>query len=316
MREYIFKIIPEYADKRLDLCLMQFFQEQPLAVSRTFVQDLIHDGLVLVNDVSIKKPHHKIKLGDCVTVRYEQKEKKPLMPENIPLEIIYQDDDIALINKPIGLVTHPAPGNREHTLVNALCYHIKHLSSVNPERPGIVHRLDKDTSGVMVVAKNDAAHINLVKQFAKHSIKRRYIAVVHGKMEFDEHIIEAAVGRHPYKRKEMAVGVCKNAKYAKTFYRTLKRANGYSLLELEPFTGRTHQLRVHLASISHPILGDIKYGKNDGIKRLALHAQLIGFQHPATGKFVEFETQVPKEFFSFFELLAISNQSSVKKAKS
>lgn len=301
MQEFMFTIVPENAGKRMDLCVMQFLQEQQLAISRTFIQALIHEGLVLVNDVSIKKPHHKIKLGDCITVRYEQKEKRLLLPEEIPLEIIYQDDVVAVINKPIGLVTHPAPGNWEHTLVNALCYHIKELSLVNPERPGIVHRLDKDTSGIMVVAKNDAAHINLVKQFAKHSIKRRYIAVVHGKMEFDEHIIEVVVGRHPYKRKEMAVGVCKNAKYAKTFYRTLKRVSDYSLLELEPFTGRTHQLRVHLSSIGHPILGDTKYGKNDGIPRLALHAQLIGFQHPVTGKFMEFTSEVPEEFRGFFK---------------
>lgn len=300
MREYIFKIIPEYADKRLDLCVMQLLQEQSLVVSRMFIQNLIHNGFVLVNDIIVRKPHYKIKLGDSINVRYEQKEKKPLTPEPIPLDIIYQDDDIAVINKPIGLVTHPAPGNLEHTLVNALCYHLKELSLINPDRPGIVHRLDKDTSGVMVVAKNDAAHINLVKQFAKHSIKRRYIAVVHGRMEFDEHIIEAAVGRHPNKRKEMAVGVCKNAKYAKTFYRTLKRASEYSLLELEPFTGRTHQLRVHLSSIGHPILGDIKYGKNDGFKRLTLHAQLIGFQHPSKNRFVEFKTETPEEFFTFF----------------
>lgn len=194
------------------------------------------------------------------------------------------------------MVVHPAPGNYQHTLVNALLYHFKTLSDVNPQRPGIVHRLDKDTSGLLVIAKNNFTHLGLAAQFAKHSIKRKYVALVKGKVEFDEDIIEMPIVRHPDKRKNMSVGFGKKAKYAKTYYRTLKRSDNFSILELHPFTGRTHQLRVHLAFLGHPILGDTKYGKNDAFSRLALHAQYIGFAHPRTGKFMEFESALPGEF--------------------
>jgi 23S rRNA pseudouridine1911/1915/1917 synthase len=164
-----------------------------------------------------------------------------------------------------------------------------------------VHRLDKDTSGLIVVAKNNAAHLHLAEQFAKHSIKRKYVALVSGRVEFDEDVIEMPIGRHPRERKNMAVGFGKNTKYAKTFYRTLKRQKDFSLLELAPFTGRTHQLRVHLAFLGHPILGDVKYGKKNTFSRLALHAQSIGFIHPRTGKFVEFSSEIPREFIDFLE---------------
>jgi 23S rRNA pseudouridine1911/1915/1917 synthase len=196
---------------------------------------------------------------------------------------------------------HPAPGNYEHTLVNALLYHFKQLSNINPLRPGIVHRLDKETSGLLVIAKNNAAHLALAAQFAKHSIKRKYIAVVRGRVEFDENVIELPIVRHPVKRENMSVGFGKNSKYAKTYYRTLKRGDDFSLLELEPFTGRTHQLRVHLAFLGHPILGDTKYARYDNFKRLALHAQSIGFMHPRSAKFVEFSCKPPKEFMQFIK---------------
>jgi 23S rRNA pseudouridine1911/1915/1917 synthase len=196
-------------------------------------------------------------------------------------------------------VVHPAPGNYAHTLVNALLYHFKNLSDINAQRPGIVHRLDKETSGLLVIAKNNQAHLGLSKQFSQHSIKRKYIALVKGKMEFDENIVDLPIGRHPHKRKEMSVGFGKNAKSARTYYRTLKRTEHFSLLELEPFTGRTHQLRVHLAFLGHPILGDTKYAKNNEFVRLALHAKYLGFMHPATGKFIEFFCDIPKEFTEF-----------------
>jgi 23S rRNA pseudouridine1911/1915/1917 synthase len=198
-------------------------------------------------------------------------------------------------------VVHPAPGNYEHTLVNALMHRFKKLSDINPERPGIVHRLDKETSGIIVVAKNNPAHLNLVKQFADHSIKRIYVALVKGKVEYNENIIEMPIGRHPLKRENMSVGFTKSTRYAKTFYRTLKRTPLWSLVELEPFTGRTHQLRVHLAYIGHPILGDSKYGKQNEFVRMALHARYLGFIHPASGKFVEFESPMPKEFSDFIK---------------
>ena len=194
---------------------------------------------------------------------------------------------------------HPAPGNYEHTLVNALLHHFKNLSDINPQRPGIVHRLDKETSGLIVVAKNNSSHLTLAAQFAKHSIKRKYIALVRGRVEFDENVIEVPIGRHPLKRKNMAVSFKENAKQAKTRYRTLKRGEDFSLLELEPFTGRTHQLRVHLAFIGHPILGDSKYGPGNKFSRMALHAKYLGFLHPKTGKFMEFSSETPKEFKEF-----------------
>jgi len=175
------------------------------------------------------------------------------------------------------------------------------LSDINKNRPGIVHRLDKETSGLLVIAKNNVSHLKLVKQFAQHSIARKYIAIVSGRVEFDEDIIEAPIGRHPLKRKNMAVSFSKNTKYAKTAYKTLKRCDDFSFLELRPFTGRTHQLRVHLAYLGHPILGDTKYGKKSNFPRLALHAQEIGFIHPSTGKLIHFTSAIPLEFQEFIK---------------
>jgi len=292
------RALPQDARRRLDLFLMEFLKKEKLGFSRTFIQRLIQEGKVTLKGAKIK-PHYKLKLGDEVKIVVEDKKLDTLQPEDIPLDIVYEDDDLAIINKPSGLVVHPAPGNYAHTLANALRYHFKKLSDINPQRPGIMHRLDKGTSGLLVVAKNNSTHLNLVQQFAKHSIKRKYIALVKGRMEFDEHIIELPIGRHAVRRKNMSVGFGKKTKYAKTYYRTLKRSNEFSLLELEPFTGRTHQLRVHLAFVGHPILGDDKYGKNNKFIRLALHAKSIGFMHPTTGKFIESSSDIPKEFVDF-----------------
>lgn len=302
MKEYILKVLPENSNKRIDIFLMDFFKREDPGVSRTFIQSLIESGNVFLlhgiflNEKPVKTPHYKVKAQEEIKIIFEDKKQGVNKPEDIPLEIVYEDDDIAIVNKQIGLVSHPAPGNYEHTLVNALLYKIEKLSDINPDRQGIVHRLDKDTSGLIVVAKNNSAHLNLAKQFAQHTIKRKYIALVRGKMEFDENIIEMPIGRHPIKRKDMAVGFGKNTKYARTLYRTLKRGDKFSLVELEPFTGRTHQLRVHLAFIGHPILGDTKYGKNNAFKRMALHAKFIGFIHPSSGKYVEFSTDMPEQF--------------------
>ena len=299
MQEYTLKITEQDAGRRLDLFLVDFSKRKNLGFSRMFIQGLIRTQKVKLNNSSITKLHYKVKINDEIKVLIEDKKPSPLKAENIPLEVIYEDEDLAIINKHSGLVVHPAPGNYEHTLVNALLHHFKHLSDINPQRPGIVHRLDKETSGILVIAKNNSSHLALVKQFAKHSIKRKYVALVKGKIEFDENIIELPIGRHPYKRKNMAVGFGQNSKYARTYYRTLKRTDDFSLLELEPFTGRTHQLRVHLAFLGHPILGDTKYGKNNEFSRLALHAKSIGFMHPFTGKFVEFSCDIPMEFSEF-----------------
>lgn len=301
MQEHIIKALPENNGARLDLFLSQFCAKNNLGFSRTFIQKSIQDGKVSVNGSTQAKPHFKIRSDDEVRVILEEKIAKTLEAENISLDVVYEDADLAVINKPSGLVVHPAPGNYEHTLVNALLSHFKELSSVNPQRPGIVHRLDKDTSGLIVIAKNNFTHLSLIQQFAKHAIKRKYVAFVKGNVEFDENIIELPIGRHPLKRKSMSVSFGANTKYAKTYYRTLKRTKDFSILELEPFTGRTHQLRVHLAFIGHPVLGDNKYGKTDLFGRLALHAKTLGFTHPRTGKFLEFSSEMPEEFEKFLE---------------
>jgi 23S rRNA pseudouridine1911/1915/1917 synthase len=273
-----------------------FSKKHNLGLSRTSIQDLISKGRITVNGSCDIKPHYKVRKTDKIKIVPEDKVKSAINAEEIPLEVVYEDDDLAIINKPVGLVVHPAPGNYQHTLVNALLARFKNLSDINPQRPGIVHRLDKDTSGILVIAKNNSAHLKLSAQFADHSIKRKYVAIVKGKMEFDENIIEAPIARDAFRRESMSVNFSDKARYAKTYYRTLKRAGDCSLLQLEPFTGRTHQLRVHLAFIGHPILGDKKYGKNDEFSRLALHAQSLGFRHPTTGKFVEFSSSLPQEF--------------------
>lgn len=296
MKEYSLKVSAQESGKRLDLFLAEFSHQHKLGFSRTSIQGLIQKGKVRLGDSVIDKPHYKIKSGEEFCIALEDKKSLSIQAEEIPLDVVYEDEDLAVINKPVGLVVHPAPGNYEHTLVNALLARFKSLSDINPGRPGIVHRLDKDTSGLLVIAKNNETHLSLAKQFAQHTIERRYIALVAGKVEFDENVIELPIGRHPVKRKNMAVGFSEKTKYAKTRYRTLKRTKDFSLLELEPFTGRTHQLRVHLAFIEHPILGDSKYGKNIKFKRLALHAKSLGFIHPRTKKFVEFNSETPKEF--------------------
>ena len=301
MEELLLQVQAQEAKMRLDLFLTDYALRNNLGLSRTNIQKLIHDGKVFLNSHAVIKPHHKLNVLDAVQVFIPEKEKTEFLPEQISLDIVYEDKDILVINKQTGLVVHPAPGNREHTLVNALLGRSTELSDINKNRPGIVHRLDKETSGLLVIAKNNASHLKLVKQFAQHSIQRKYIALVSGRVEFDEDVIEAPIGRHPLKRKNMAVSFTKNTKYAKTLYKTLKRSKNFSLLELKPFTGRTHQLRVHLAYLGHPILGDAKYGKKDNFPRLALHAQEIGFLHPSTNKLVHFTSKIPAEFTNFIK---------------
>jgi len=299
MQEHKIKVSSQEAGKRLDLFLLDFSKSRSLGFSRTLIQKLISDGKVKQAGSGPIKANYKIKAGDEFSVQLDEKKKNTLEAEDMPLDIVYQDQDLAVINKPVGLVVHPAPGNYQHTLVNALLKHLKDLSNVNPQRPGIVHRLDKETSGLLVIAKNNFAHLLLAEQFAKHTIKRRYLALVKGRMEFDEDVIELPIGRHPFKRTNMSVEFSKKSRYAKTHYRTLKRGKDFSFLELEPYTGRTHQLRVHLAFIGHPILGDAKYGKNTQFSRLALHAKSIGFTHPRNNKFIEFSSDTPPEFTNY-----------------
>lgn len=299
MKNFVLKVSKKEAGMRLDLFLIEFFNKKKAGISRTFIKKLILEGKVILHEEVLKKPHYKVKETDEFKVSVEEKDPDTLDPEDISLDVIYEDEDLAIINKQCGLVVHPAAGNKEHTLVNALLYRLKNLSDINPHRPGIVHRLDKDTSGLMVVAKNNFAHLDLAKQFSEHTIVRQYVAIVRGRVQFDENIIELPITRHPFKRKNMSVGFGENAKYAKTYYRTLKRTAEFSLLSLKPFTGRTHQLRVHLSFIGHPILGDEKYAKNNDFSRLALHAQYIGFIHPRTKKFIDFSTEIPSELRNF-----------------
>lgn len=282
---------------RIDVFLMKKALFTERALSRTAIQKLMAAGGVRVNGTLVLKQNFKVQAGqEIVFDAGEPKKTAVLVAENIPLDVVYEDKDLAIINKPGGLVVHPAPGNALHTLVQALMHRFTCLSDVNPERPGIVHRLDKETSGLLVIAKNNAAHYALAEQFADHSIKRKYVALVKGRVEYDENIIEMSIGRHPDKREHMAAGIGTNPRYAKTKYRTLKRGGTVSLVELEPYTGRTHQLRVHMAFIGHPIMGDTKYGRQVSFPRMALHARYLGFVHPSTGKFVEFSTPIPAEF--------------------
>lgn len=300
LNEYNLSVQEEESGKRIDLFLADKIKD---GYSRSFIQQLILQKNVLLNNSPVKAAH-KIKTGDIIRVLAVEVKPVKVLPENIKLKIIYEDDDILVIDKPSGLVVHPGAGNKTGTLVNALLMHTKNLSSVNPERPGIVHRLDKDTSGVMVAAKNNIAHLNLAKQFSVHTIKRKYIAIVRGQVAFDEGIIDVPIARHKKDFKRQAVSWSTDSKYALTKYKVLKRIDCASMLELTPKTGRTHQLRVHLAYLGYPILGDTKYGKiinkEKGFGRLALHAQELGFLHPKTNKFISFVSKIPTEFSKFF----------------
>lgn len=286
----------------MDLFIFLQAQKEGWGLSRTSIQKLIQGKKISSSTRILLKPHQKVKTGEMFTVSIDSPRQESLVPEAIALEVMYEDMDLAIINKPSGLVVHPAPGNYTHTLVHALLHRFKELSDINPLRPGIVHRLDKETSGLLVVAKNNVTHLALSKLFASHTITRKYVAVVEGNVAFDENIIELPIGRHPVKRKKMSVSFGKNMKYAKTRYRTISRAQEYSVLELTPFTGRTHQLRAHLAFINHPIVGDSKYGRQTKESRLYLHAYLLGFLHPVSGKYMEFTCRIPEEFRHYLSL--------------
>jgi len=271
-----------------------FLKNKEPDFSRTSIQDLILNGKVFVNGAKVK-PHYKLKLNDELRWEIAPVEECGLAPEDISFEVVFEDKDIIVLNKPSGLVVHPGAGNQTHTLVNALLYHTKELSTISPERPGIVHRLDKETSGIMVVAKNNHTHLELAKQFKKHSIERRYIALVEGQVAFDEGVVDVPIKRHIMDRKKMSVSFTEEAKEAHTVYKVLKRYPAFTAVELFPQTGRTHQLRVHLSYLGHPILGDMTYGRKKNFPRLALHAKDLGFTHPGTSEFVKFSSPLPPE---------------------
>lgn len=281
-----------------------FVAESVGSMSRSQAQKLISDGQILV-DGEMRKASYKVKSGEMVSVQVPQAVPIRLQAEAIPLQIIYQDSDVVVVNKPKGLVVHPAHGNWEHTLVNALLYHVKDLSGINGElRPGIVHRLDKETSGVMVVAKNDAAHRSLAEQIKAHTIQRHYLAVVHGVIKEKQGSIEAPIGRSKTDRKKMAV--IAEGRPATSQYQVLERFADYTLLKVKLLTGRTHQIRVHMQYLKHPVVGDQLYTSRKapaGIASQLLHACLLGFNHPVSGTYLEYTSEPPDEFHKFLSAL-------------
>lgn len=265
-------------------------------LSRSYAAKLASDGLISVNGVSADKKY-KLKGGERIVIEVPEPESLEAVPQNIPLDIVYEDDYIIVVNKPQGMVVHPAPGNPDGTLVNGLLYHCS-LSGINGViRPGIVHRIDKDTSGLLVVAKTNAAHESLAEQLKERKALRRYYCIVNGNIREDEGVIDKPIGRHPIDRKRMAVVA--GGREAVTHYKVLERFKGYSLVECRLETGRTHQIRVHMAYIGHSIVGDPVYGikkerfKTDG---QLLHAKTIGFVHPVTGELMEFDSELPEYF--------------------
>lgn len=290
------KIEEQDAEERMDIVLPELLEN----TSRSGIQKLIEKGNVLVNGVPVTSKKYKLKEGDLVEVRIEDPTPLQAEPENIPLSIIYEDADLLVVNKPKDMVVHPAAGNWTGTLVNGILYHCQgRLSSINGViRPGIVHRIDKDTSGLLVVAKNDNSHQKLAEQFAAHTITRAYRAIVYNNFTEDEGVIDAPIGRDPKNRLRMAVTE-RNGKKAITHYKVLERFGRFTYIEATLKTGRTHQIRVHMAHINHPLLGDELYGpKKSPIKTngQVLHAKTLGFQHPSSGEFIEFDSPLPEDF--------------------
>lgn len=289
----------EYTAENLngEIRIDKWICEQNSDISRSMLQKLLKDKQVTVNGKAVAKSY-LLKEGDCILLEVPEPVELDVVPENIPIEIVYEDDDLLVVNKPKGMVVHPAAGNYNGTLVNALLYHCQgRLSSINGViRPGIVHRIDKNTSGLLIVAKTDKAHAGLAEQIKAHTFTREYQAVVCGRLKEPSGIIEAPIGRHTVDRKKMCVTE-KNSKEAKTEYTVLDEFNGYTHVKLKLFTGRTHQIRVHMAYIGHPVYGDDVYGKPSKLcEGQCLHAKKIGFVHPIDGKYYEFDSELPEYF--------------------
>ncbi|HHV93276.1 MAG TPA: RluA family pseudouridine synthase [Firmicutes bacterium] len=288
------------AGGRLD----RYLTEKAAGPSRSYLSKLIDGGLVLVNGRQVKAGY-SIRAGDKIRVEIPPPQPLEVLPESIPLDILYEDQDIIVINKPPGMVVHPAAGNYQGTLVNALLAHCRDLSGIGGKlRPGIVHRLDKDTSGVLVAVKNDLAHKSLAAQLKERSVERWYLALAKGSFTADEGVIDAPIGRHPVRRKQMTV--TENGRPARTWYYVRERFDGYTLVECRLETGRTHQVRVHLAYIRHPLVGDQVYGGRQdhlGMTRQALHAYHLGFRHPRTGEFLSFSAPLPADMAEVLERL-------------
>lgn len=288
--------------KRID----SFLADNTEEMTRSAVQKLIEEGSVEVNG-KVPAKNYKLRSGDHICLSIPEPKLPEAKPENIPLDIVFEDDDLLIVNKPKGMVVHPAPGNYDGTLVNALLYHCgDSLSGINGVlRPGIIHRIDKDTSGLLIVAKNDFSHKLLAEQIKEHSFTRKYRAVVYGNLKEDEATINAPIGRHPVDRKKMTV-TQKNSREAVTHYKVLKRYAGFTYVELKLETGRTHQIRVHMSSIGHPVAGDPVYGPKKVITSLGgqcLHAYYIEFVHPRTGQTLSFSSGLPDYFTKFLGTL-------------
>lgn len=282
----------ENEGERLDVYLARLLADR---YSRSRVKKLIEEGRIRIEGREVSA-HYQIKEGQTINFADSPQEQTETRAENIPLDIIFEDDDILMVNKPVGLVVHPAHGNPRHTLVNGLLYHTQKLSKGgDPVRPGIVHRLDKDTSGIMVIAKNDPAHAFLGKQFKNHTIERAYFTVVKGVVQHDEGKCEEPVGRAFLSRKKVVIKPA-GGKTAKTLFKVEKRFKDATLLKVMPKTGRTHQIRVHMAHMGYPILGDVFYGiKCPWINRQALHAKSLGFIHPRTKEKVSYDSELPED---------------------
>ncbi len=288
-----------------DIRIDKWICEQNQEISRSMLQKLLKENQVTVNGKPVSKSY-KLNNGDEISLEIPEPVELDVLPENIPIEIVYEDDDLLVVNKPKGMVVHPAAGNYNGTLVNALLYHCKgRLSSINGViRPGIVHRIDKNTSGLLIVAKNDKAHAGLAEQIKAHTFTREYQAVVCGRLKEDNGIIEAPIGRHSVDRKKMCVTE-KNSKEAKTEYTVLSEFNGYSHIKLKLYTGRTHQIRVHMSYIGHPVYGDDVYGKASKLcEGQCLHAKKIGFIHPINGEYYEFDSELPDYFINVLNKLS------------
>ncbi|MBD5106268.1 MAG: RluA family pseudouridine synthase [Lachnospiraceae bacterium] len=302
MEEICITATIEQEEERVD----KVITEEVAALSRSFVQQLIKEKQLFVNGVPVKASY-RVKEGDHILFSIPKAVEPDIEPENIELDILYEDEALLIVNKPKDMVVHPAPGHYSGTLVNAILYHCKgNLSGINGIlRPGIVHRIDKDTTGALIVCKSDTAHNHIAAQLKAHSIQRKYYAIVHGAIKEEEGTVEGAIGRDPFDRKKMCINE-KNGKPAVTHYKVLERFDGYTYISCQLETGRTHQIRVHMTSIGHPLLGDEVYGKRASKFRLqgqTLHAGSIGFIHPLTETYMEFQAPLPEYFSHLLQVL-------------
>lgn len=284
----------------------RFLSEKCGDISRSYLQKLLKEQQISVNGKPVKA-NYKVQSNDSIILEMPEPKELDILPEDIPLDILYEDDALLVVNKPKGMVVHPSAGHVSGTLVNAVLAHCKgNLSGINGVlRPGIVHRIDKDTTGALLICKEDSVHRDLAEQLKEHSIKRRYRAIVQGNLKEDEGTIEGPIGRHPIDRKKMAINP-KNGKDAVTHYRVLERFGNSTYVECRLETGRTHQIRVHMTSIGHPLLGDEVYGSSKNSYHLqgqALHAMILGFVHPVTGEYMEFEAPLPDYFLKLLDKL-------------